>query len=150
MMIYKESKNGGFAVCHTQPSIEGLSNLLVFSGVFLVIAAILRPARSSKKGHAAKASAGNKKGSKKQKGENVRSKAALALLAPSLMRLTGALLQRAKLSGLAKKASLISSKLEEKGAEQDQPERPLELGGVEIIYSEKIDSSEDVYSMLAN
>ena len=87
-MIYKEGKNGGFAVCHTQPSIEGLSNLLVFSGVFLVIAAILRPARSSKKGHAAKASAGNKKGSKKQKGENVRSKAALALLAPSLMRLT--------------------------------------------------------------
>ncbi len=150
MMIYKEGKNGGFAVCHTQPSIEGLSNLLVFSGVFLVIAAILRSARSSKKGHAAKASAGNKKGSKKQKGENVRSKAALALLAPSLMRLTGALLQRAKLSGLAKKASLISSKLEEKGAEQDQPERPLELGGVEIIYSEKIDSSEDVYSMLAN
>lgn len=150
MMIYKEGKNGGFAVCHTQPSIEGLSNLLVFSGVFLVIAAILRSARSSKKGHAAKASAGNKKGSKKQKGENVRSKAALALLAPSLMRLTGALLQRAKLSGLAKKASLISSKLEEKGAEQDQPERPLELGGVEIIYSEKIDSSENVYSMLAN
>lgn len=150
MMIYKEGKNGGFAVCHTQPSIEGLSNLLVFSGVFLVIAAILRSARSSKKGHAAKASAGNKKGSKKQKGENVRSKAALALLAPSLMRLTGALLQRAKLSGLAKKASLISSKLEEKGAEQDQPERPLELGGVEIIYSEKIDTSEDVYSMLAN
>lgn len=149
-MIYKEGKNGGFAVCHTQPSIEGLSNLLVFSGVFLVIAAILRSARSSKKGHAAKASAGNKKGSKKQKGENVRSKAALALLAPSLMRLTGALLQRTKLSGLAKKASLISSKLEEKGAEQDQPERPLELGGVEIIYSEKIDSSEDVYSMLAN
>ena len=64
MMIYKEGKNGGFAVCHTQPSIEGLSNLLVFSGVFLVIAAILRPARSSKKGHAAKALTGNKKDQK--------------------------------------------------------------------------------------